>query len=235
MQLAPLRPAARRTRSQRPGARASKLYSCCVISSPALRVNSASASSTGVSNCSKPNRRETAANSPNSHCRTRRSSGRKSRVPGRARAWSGAARPARHAGLGRASTASHRACPFRVLEPGSAAGPLRPAAAGQPRSSSIHVCPRNARMWPGHRLAGASSGRQCCHQRAGPQAVSQLLPAHWLKHCVSAAGRGAHLGVAAGLSGRPSPPVQCSRPTCAPSPSPDTPSSAVKQQQHWYS
>ena len=38
--------------------RASKLYSCCVISSPALRVNSASDSSTGVSKCSKPNRRD---------------------------------------------------------------------------------------------------------------------------------------------------------------------------------
>lgn len=49
----------------------SKLYSCCVISSPALRTNSSSLSRTGVSNCSKPNNRETASNSPKSHWRSR--------------------------------------------------------------------------------------------------------------------------------------------------------------------
>ena len=61
--------------------RASKLYSCWVISSPALRTNRSSDSSTGHSNCSKPYSRLTASNSPCSQALRRYSSGGKSRVP----------------------------------------------------------------------------------------------------------------------------------------------------------
>ena len=53
-----------------------------MISSPAFRTKSSSLSRTGVSNCSKPNKRETASNSSKSHWRSRYSSGPKSRVPG---------------------------------------------------------------------------------------------------------------------------------------------------------
>ena len=58
-----------------------KLYSCCVISSPALRTYSSSDSSTGASNSSNPNDRATSRKCPNSQLRTRISSGGKSLVP----------------------------------------------------------------------------------------------------------------------------------------------------------
>lgn len=59
----------------------SKLYSCCVISSPALRMKSASDSSTGKSTSSKAIKRDTSLKLSKSQVRRRMSSGGKSLVP----------------------------------------------------------------------------------------------------------------------------------------------------------
>ena len=59
----------------------SKLYICCVISSPALRSYSPTVSSTGASYSWKAKRRAISLKWPNSQLRVRMSSGKKSRVP----------------------------------------------------------------------------------------------------------------------------------------------------------